>query len=177
MCGLSQSGKRSHLLIGFCLVWLTTSLSGCGTEPYAAQSNQVLTPDEARYRQVLNASEQGRLESAFEELAQNHVAVDPPRPRGLRWADVPAAVSQACGEAEMAVVNVAEFQWGYRYTLLTVEDYPATLMVRKTNDAKVYAAEATVGRFDDHPDRAATLLNALDESMVVLGKKRSFAQE
>ncbi len=74
----------------------------------------------------------------------------------------------------MAVVRTEEVPGGTRFELKTVDDRPALLEVRRTGDQRVYEATATVGRFQDDPQRAAALIRALDQRMLAYGGKRGF---
>ena len=81
----------------------------------------------------------------------------------------------------MGIVTRHDFDWGYQYDLKTVEGWPATLTIRHIDDAgipvanaRVYEADATVGRFPEMPERkarAAALVKAFDQWMTKLGRK------
>ena len=146
----------------------------CQSPPYAAASGHPLTEESTHYKAVLDASDQARIETGFGGLARGHHAVDPPvpAPLGVRWADVPQAVRFACDDAEMAVVQTIDHDGTFEFRLLTIEEYPGRLVVHQTNDDQVYNAEASIGIYGDHGDRARRLLDAFDHQMRAFGKKR-----
>ena len=83
-------------------------------------------------------------------------------------------------EAEMAVLStqrIEEGKGGYRFALKTIEDWPAELVVMRTDDERIYEAAATVGRFEDRLIRAERLLDALQRQMLAFGAKRRFDRD
>ena len=150
-------------------------VAGCSQAPAAADWRP-LTPEEAQLKPVLDARDENRVERSFGDLASGHKPVNPPRraPMGVRWSDVELAVPEACADAEMAVVEtfLSDDKSRYEFRLKTIEDFPATLTVQRTNDSSVYERSATVGRFNDHPERVNDLLKALDKQMRAFGRKR-----
>lgn len=150
--------------------------AGCKSAPYAAADNRPLAEESTHYKAVLNSHDQSRIEAGFGTLSQDHQAVAPPRPAlfGVRWTDVPQATLFACDDAEMAVVRTLERPWGYEFHLLTIENFPGRLLVRRTDNKLVYEAEATIGLYGDHVARARELLEAFDQQMRAFGKKRAF---
>lgn len=110
-------------------------------------------------------------------VAGDHLPVDPPRPaeHGVRWTDVPIAMEYASAAVEMAVTRRTEEADRYVFELKTVDDRPGRMTVRRTDNDRIYEAEATVGRFDLANDRilAERLLAAFDRQMHQFGKKRT----
>ena len=156
--------SRTAALGLFCCLGLAT---GCSAPPYAASTNSVLVPEDLHKKKTLTAAEQSQLRAAFDELAVGHKPVNSyDKSSGkLRWSDVPNAVAFACDDAEMGIVRTVKRDWGYEFQLRTIEDYPAQLIVKRTHDDRVYKATAVVGHFEDHQDRAAALIKALDKQM------------
>jgi hypothetical protein len=154
-------------------IWV---VSGCSKQPYAATTTLRLTPEEQCRKPDLSASDERRVESAFQSLAAGEKAVNPPGPApyGMRWSDLPQALDAACEEVEMAVVRTTKHEWGIEFTLVTIEDYPGTLTVRNIGEPGIYEAQASIGLFGDHENQADALLAALHKSMMAFGKKRGF---
>lgn len=153
-------------------------LLGSCSQPFAATDDHPLAPDEKHVNFVLNGQEQQRAEQAFAQFAAGHKPVNPPRaapnPPGMRWSDVEIAVSYACDDAEVAIISttIDQSKTRFHFQLKTIEDWPGNLVVERTNDDRVYIATATIGLFDDHPDRVALLLSSLQKQMKAFGKKR-----
>jgi len=165
--------------MGWMLIGLITS--GCGRAPFAAQSNLRLTPEEERAKAVLTADDQRIVVSALKGSDDGRAASERSRAaeHGVRWADVEAAVLDACSDVEMAVVETIREDEGsrLRFRLKTIEEWPGELVVRRVEPPTVYEATATVS---DHPDwpqrreRADALLIALEQRMTAYGRKRSY---
>ena len=90
-----------------------------------------------------------------------------------------AAALYACDDIEAAVVSKTLHDWGWEIHLRTVEDWPGTLLIRRSDDqprpttGRVYQASAAIGRFeDDHADRAQALLEAFDQHLQAFGRKK-----
>lgn len=161
------------LVAAGCLCW-GVLLAAC-EQPEAAVSSQALATQE---RLVLTQADRAEILAALRSITQDRSLVNRPRPApgGLRWSDVPQAVEWAVGEigVEMAIVQTLSDDERYTFHLKTVEDRPAELMVRRRDDARVYDATATVGRFADDHQRAEALLAAFDRMMRAFGRKRGF---
>jgi len=153
--------------------------AGCGPRHFAAESNQVLVPAETNEKKVLSTADQATLESEFRRLGDGHQPTRSPAAaaHGKRWSDLQSAVSVACAETEMAVVRKTEHDWGVECQLRTIEDFPGQLIIKRTNDDRVYEATATIGRFQDHCDRAAQLVASIEKHMLEFGKKRKMIDE
>jgi hypothetical protein len=121
---------------------------------------------------IAESDEQGII-AALRQATNPLPPRTPPAPQGIQWADVPAAAASAADAAEMAIVEQVEEPWGLRFRLKTVEDRPAELLVYRTDDARVYDASATVGRFEDDIERAKGLIDAFHRFMREFGEKRS----
>ena len=173
--------RRRGLLIAAALIGLWPGCSSPPPAPYTAESNLRLTPEEGTEKRILDAADQRRALAAMKSVAAGYRSENPPvpAPHGVRWADVPEAVRDACGVegVEMAVVSEREYDWGYRYQLYTIDERPAVLIVRRVPGRKVYEAEATVGRFHDDQARAGALLDAFDAQMRRQGALPKFNQE
>lgn len=163
-------------------------LSGCRSEPEAASFSSVdrTTPG---YVRTFSDADRDQVRREFQELTSNHVAVSPPAPaKGpvpARWSDVPLAAAYACDDAEAAIVATNQYDWGYEFRLRTIEDWPGTLTIRRTHDARIYEATAFIGlkadeggeAIIDHSSRAEALLKALDRQMLEFGRKPSLSRD
>lgn len=136
---------------------------------------QELAPGE---KVMLDSSDRSEILSAFRSISQGRELVNRPSKaaNGVRWSDVPKAAAAACNEVgvEMAIVETIKNDWGYTFILKTIEDWPAQLIVRKLDNAQVYQATATVGRFRDYQKRADKLLAVFGQKMRAFGRKRGF---
>jgi len=161
-------------------------LAGCARERPAAESASFRDPAEPTYVRTLSPEQQRQATAAFRDLARGEVQRQRPAPaagaageggeEGVRWSDVPLAVLYACDEIEAAVTRQAEHDWGWEFAIRTVEDWPATLRVRRADPPRIYDASASVGVFGDRTDRAAALLAAFDEQMRAFGRKRGLPE-
>jgi hypothetical protein len=167
------------LLMALAVSATACTLSGCSRQPYAAETNLALTVQERQQKQVFTSADARQAMAILESTAEGSRPIAPPAPakQGLRWRDVPAAAGTACAEVEMVVVRRIDHDWGIEFQLLSVEEYPGTLNVRRRDDERVYEADAVVGVFGNHTGRAERLLKAFADSMIANGKKRRFEQE
>jgi hypothetical protein len=138
---------------------------GCAEKhPPAVTSNLVLAPGEENQKAILTGADQSEALAAMQAGTGR-----PPRdarrparaPQGVRWSDIPLAVSSACDElgVEMAVVRMTEEPDRFEFDLRTVEGWPAGLAIRRGDRGgrgEVYEiTELWVGRFPDDPERVA----------------------
>lgn len=146
-------------------------------QPHSVETTRDLTEEESSRKKVLNIDEQARIRAAFAELARGRTASNPPA-KSLtgRWSDVPLAVYYACEDVELTTVTTTEHEWGYEYTLRTIEEWPGRLMVKRGDGDRVFSAEAFIGWDDERRHRAAALLRALDKQMRAFARKRGFDQ-
>ena len=79
----------------------------------------------------------------------------------------------ACDAAEMAISQTQERDWGFEFTLRTVEGYPGWLKVRRQPPPAMYRAECSIGLYGDRIERAGKLVDAFEEQMIAFSKKRS----
>ena len=176
-----QSGVRSFLatrwtaptLLAVCMVIATSG--GCSR--YAVTSNRLLPEEKNKAAQtILTRSDQGAVLKAMASIGESSSS---PRSlaakHGMRWSDVDNAVFYAVAETEMAITSRTEYEWGFEYQLLTIEEYPGTLRIIRTDDERVYDAAATIGRVVNQPQRAAALVEELRKQMIAFGRKPSLA--
>jgi hypothetical protein len=154
------------------------SLTGCASEPFAATTNLRPEPDEVELKEVLSADEQQQAVRAMRAAAGPWQVREAPTAArwGVRWSDIPAALAEACYEqgVEMAVISTAQYDWGYRFGLRTVEDRPVELQVYRRDEPVIYEAKAWVGRFRNDDARARRLLSALEKQLRLFGRKPAF---
>ena len=151
----------------------------CGCARYAAESNQLFNEEaDSSAVTILDTHELSAVEKAIGQAAADHIPVRTPHPAtyGVRWSDVPNAVVYALDEVEMAVVSKREHDWGWEFQILSVEDDPGTLLVKRTNDERVYEATATIGGLIVQTERAQVLLNEFDKQMLAFGRKKSLSE-
>jgi len=176
----ASRGNAAAILVAV----LSSLVAGCrDTPPPTAAGNLRLTDEEKRKPQWLGPEDQAEVRSALASVAVDHEVVDPPAPAppetgGMRWADMELAVDEACAVVETAVIDVTPEENGrrLRFRLITIEDWPGTLVVDRTDGPGLYTAEVTFGRFPDdpkHAKRSRRLLAALEVNMKAFGRKRS----
>jgi hypothetical protein len=161
------------------LILATTVVSlspGCSQRP-ADQTPLAIDPGEEYAPAGMDDQGYVALEQVFADLGGSHNAAASPAqarsPRG-RWSDVHLAVLYACDDSEMAVVGKTVHSWGWEYQLRTTEDWPVRLSIQRVAGAEVYNATASVGRFGDHSDRSARLIEAFEKQMADFGRKRKY---
>ena len=80
----------------------------------------------------------------------------------------------------MAIVETHEDVFGYDFTLRTIEDWPARLVVRHGGGERVYEiTEVSVGRFPENPERVERgrlLVEAFETRLRVLGARKKFKE-
>ncbi len=175
VCALALVGAVVGGLVG-------AGVGGCAAQTPAVAYNRPLTPEETREKQQLSPGDRSQAVSAFRSLAQSRTVVDPPGPAPykVRWADVPLAVNQACDElgVEMVVVETVEQDGGLVFRMRTVEDWPATLEIRRVDPPKIYEiVDCRVGRFYEQPAKVARcdkLKAAFVKKLEKLGRVRWF---
>lgn len=161
-------------------------LAACEADPgYAAEDGRgrMQSDESDHWPDRLTQSEQEEVENALRSFADGESVSLPPGPAeyGMRFSDVEAAAFYAAINSEMSVIDVKEEQGGdrLRFQLVTIEDWPAELVVDRVDGPTVYEATATVGRFPDMEDRqarAADLLDAFARQMKGFGRKPRFAE-
>lgn len=124
--------------------------------------------------------------AALGSVAEGGRAVNAPGPApgGMRWSDVPAAVSAACDDPGVEMVIVETFATPpenpdrYRFVLRTIEDWPGELVIRRAVGQPVYEIESvSVGRFPSEParrERAQALVQAFEKHLEAFGRKKWF---
>lgn len=100
---------------------------------------------------------------------------------GVRWSDVPLALYWGAGAAEMAIVSSEETGNVIRFTLVSVRDEPATLVVERIEDdataGVTIRATATVGSFGQRTDEAILLEQEFRKALEGLGRKPGFEDD
>lgn len=127
----------------------------------------------------LDAAQQVEVTRAIRSVANERAVRSEfgPAEHGVRWSDMDLAVYYATAELEMAIVRVDRTPEALAYLIETIDEKPATLIVRRRPAPEMYEAEATVGRFGNEIERAQRLVKALDQHLRSLGSKRSVQQE
>lgn len=142
----------------------------------------MLTAEEARDKPVLEGDDPAAAIEAMRLADPGHhparkVSAATAEAGRVRWSDLEAAVSYACDDAEVAVVETTEREGGdeFVFRIRTVEDWPGEIVVRRVDPPKVYRAEVSIGRFSgEHADRCDRLLRAIDARMRSFGRKRKY---
>ncbi len=168
------------------LAVVLVALAGCaGSYPNAVAHNRDL-PEEAddgvpgHSNQQLTGSQQAAAVKAMKAVAAGHTVVNrpAPAPEGVRWSEIPRAVKWACGQngVEMTITYTFEVPDEYRFELLTIENWPARLVIVQGTGDRVYEVQSVwVGRFPDEPwhvERAALLVSHFEARLRVLGGRK-----
>ncbi len=176
--------------------WGLGGLAGCASKPRpAADTALTQQPDEPATIGSPSPEVRNEIIAAFRSLPSADAASTSAPVVGAaaqgRWSDVYAAVLYACDDAEMAVVRKREFTWGWVFDIRTVEDWPATLIIQRSDSTEgassipagavhrtgaIYHASAIVGRLHDRSTRAQALLDAFDRHLLAFGRKRGHAE-
>jgi hypothetical protein len=176
---------RAALVAGLAAVWAMGG-GGCGgaEHPPAADSNLVLEPGEENQKAVLSSQDRSEAVAAMQSATGGPPgnAERPARAaQGVRWSDIPLAVSAACDElgVEMAVVRTIEEPDRFVFELRTIEAWPAGLVIRRgEGGGEVYEIEEVwVGRFPQDParvKRAEALVKAFKKHLKRLGAQDWF---
>ncbi len=178
---------RHPIAISAALIGTIGSISGCRTVEVPAAADVAALPlviahdrEDAPYiTPLIDREQEGLLREGFALAAAGATPRQPPaRARNGRWSDMVLAVQLACDDAEMAVVSRDDLTDGpgHRFELSTINGRPGVLIVRRTFDRDVYAAEATIGLYADEA-AARVLLDALRRNLRALGAKRGFEDE
>ena len=168
------------------LVAVVVGLAGCsGSYPNAVAHNRDLAEEAdngvpGRSDQQLTGRQKSASLRAMKSVAAGHTVVNRPAaaPRGVRWSEIPRAVGWACGQAgvEMVVTNTFADPDEYQFELLTIENFPAELVIVQGTGNRVYEVESVwVGRFPEQPqhvERAALLVSHFEARLRVLGSRK-----
>src|SRR5262245_20843122 len=102
---------------------LLMAASGC-QKPFAVASDYQDPDDPVHWRLVLTPAEQADVNAALYDWTDGRAATAAPEsaPYGIRWSDVPAAVARATATNNMAVFTAQERDWGWDYSLITVDN-------------------------------------------------------
>ena len=183
-----RSGARAALPAGIPgLAAIAASvLVSCQADPgYAVEDDRGRTKDaqSERWPDRLTGEEQESVRDAMRLFAEGQSPSQTPRPadHGMRFSDVESAAFYAAVNSEMALLDVIDEADGarLRFQLVTIEEWPAELIVERIDGPEVYRARASVGRFpqmDERQERAEELLNAFDRQMRSFGRKPRFPE-
>ncbi|MHC4769451.1 MAG: hypothetical protein ACYTEI_12165 [Planctomycetota bacterium] len=157
---------------------------GCAKQhPPAVVSNRVLAPGEEDQKAILTGADQSEALAAMQAgtgRPPRDAERPGPAPRGVRWSDIPDAVSEACDElgVEMAVVRETEEPDRFVFELRTIEGWPVRLVIRRGVSGGVYEIEELgVGHFPDDPERVRrgeALVKAFQKHLKRLGAQDWF---
>ncbi len=168
------------------LVGLPMVLAGCsGTYPNAVAHNRDLAEEAdngipGRSDQQLTGRQQAAALKAMKGVSAGHTVVNRPAlaPGGIRWSEIPLAVTWASGQdgVEMTITDTFEDPDEFQFELLTIENLPARLVIVEGTGDRVYEVRSvSVGRFPDEPrhvERAALLVSHFEARLRVLGGRK-----
>lgn len=171
---LLQNKSLRNLSTNIIGVFALLTVVGCISEqPFAAETNLRLTPEEKGLKLIFDSSDQARVRQGLRSVAGDHEVGSPPTTSGsIRWSDVPLALDYACAEVEMAIVQTIVEPQRYVFRLKTIDDRPGEITLQRVDDDRVYTAQASVGRLGDDEKLSLRLLSELDRQMQLFGAKR-----
>lgn len=176
VCGLAGCATETTIA-EHRAVWPEQPAASYGDRRGDREANPLLADLESRH--TLTTSELAESKRILLGLADDG-SPSQTLTRGLRWSDVPSALTHAVNRkgVEMAIVTTDRTEDGDQYTfnLRTIEDRQAVLVVRRTHDDRVYeVTRAEVGMFGADTARAEKLVKAFDDAMDRQGRRRGFA--
>lgn len=158
------------------LAALGLPLAGCPAAPNPVLSNEQFAGEEHDARLVLSPRQDREVVSAMRTATADGakpLALER-APDGVRWSDVPLAVSIAAGKAEVGVVSSDQSADGNTWTfrLVTLEAAPVSLVIERKPPPDMFLATATVGSFGERKAEAERLLREFRMTIKDLGRKR-----
>ncbi|TVQ52498.1 MAG: hypothetical protein EA377_10055 [Phycisphaerales bacterium] len=180
---LRQPLRGECLAVLLLLAGLAVFSNGCAPDPPAAESNLRLTEDEATIRWTLDDRDRGPILEAMRSIEPDHQPTrrPGPAPHGVRWSDVPDAAHFAAIESEMVILKTEPGRYEaidqvdeFVFTLRTIDDQPATLIVTRRPEPEIVEVHAVCGLFGDRDDRARELERAFDRKLRAFGRKRAW---
>ena len=185
--GPVAAGVVSAAVVLAAAVPVIVSNAGCVSYTNAVEFNRVDAAEAhasiaGRADQFLTPRQQAEVMRSFRALAAGATVVDPPAPapHGVRWSEIPQALAWACNEegVEMVIVETHQDVYGYDFTLRTIENWPARLVIGHGRGEQVYEiTEVSVGRFPDNPERierGAALVEAFEMWLRRMGARKRF---
>jgi|JI10StandDraft_1071094.scaffolds.fasta_scaffold754976_2 hypothetical protein len=167
---LAVAIRASSLLA---VVWA----AGCAPEREQVVANHLLTPDDQGAVVEWDGGDRDQALAAMREALAGTPSERPtPAADGVRWSDVPAAAYWGAIAAEMAVVSSESGDRVMRFTLVTVRDEPATLVVERVDEPDRIRATATVGSLGQLADEARRLEHEFRVSLEGFGRKPGFGR-
>ena len=95
---------------------------------------------------------------------------------GIRWGDIRRAMDKAAESNQLAVLNETKIDDDHvKFTLISLEGWPAQLTVARLAEAPWVSSESRVGPYPDDPSmqqRAITLNASFLEWMSTFGRMR-----
>lgn len=158
------------------LAALSIPLAGCPSEQNPVLSNEQFPGEEHDARLLLDPQQDREVVSAMRTATSDGTKPYPLEraPDGMRWSDVPLAVSIAAGKAEVGVVSSEQSADGNTWTfrLVTLEAAPVSLVIERKPPPDMFLATATVGSFGERKAEAERLLREFRMTIKDLGRKR-----
>lgn len=157
---------------------MASLLAACSPRPDPVTANRRLEPGDEVAVTILDERGQAILIESMRAAVRTSDPILPTAaPHGVRWSDVPNAVADAAGACDLAVVRREETPSGYRFTLVSNRDEPATLEVTRGNAPGDISATASVGSFAQRPEEAKRLVEEFDRFLRAYGRKPGFGSD
>jgi len=145
------------------------SIGGCSGKsgpPLAAGSRTAYTTDQSKAALVA-------MQSILVGATNSSASISLVPAHGIRWSDLPKAISQAGAEKgiEVALAGSSKVGIATRYELLTIEGWPGVLQAAPQGTGIVMVA--SIGPYPDQPvarDRAARLVQLTHQRLLALGR-------
>lgn len=158
------------------LAAIAVPLAGCPSSQNPVLSNEQFPGERDDARLILSPQQDREVVSAMRSAVSDGSKPLPLEraPDGMRWSDVPLAVSIAAGKAEVGVVSSEQSADGNTWTfrLVTLESAPVSLVIERKPPPDMFLATATVGTFGERKADAERLLREFRMTVKDLGRKR-----
>ena len=161
------------------LLFVCVLIGGCAAPAQPAASSILqLTPEEKATKRQLSAQDRQQMVQIMTSVAENHEVVDPPHvaEHGVRWSDIPIAMTYACKNVEMAIVKTIETDDQTVFELKTIDNQPGRFEIHQVDDNSIYEIKLVeVGRFSNpkNQNAAMALKEEFEKQLRLFGKKRA----
>lgn len=154
-------------------------LVGCPNKQNPVLSNERFPGETHDPQLIMDTSQRSSVVAAMQSTVAGGATPQPmTRAKGgMRWSDVPLAVSIAAGKAEMGLLSSSESETKdtWTFSLLTLDSAPVSLVVVRRPPPDMFLATATVGSFGERRAEAERLVRNFRMTIKDLGRKRETA--
>lgn len=169
-------GSPRRIMRIACALAALAALAGCPSKQNPVLSNERF-PDERHDPQlIMSDAQRAEVVAAMQSTVAGGAAPQPltQAEDGMRWSDVPLAVSIAAGKSEMGMLSSSESQSKdtWTFSLVTLDSSPVSLVIVRKPPPDMFLATATVGSFGERKAEAERLVRNFRMTVKDLGRKR-----